>query len=72
MIVGVVTSQIESATQPSDYVLQDWKSAGLRKASAFRSFFVTLPKKSILATIGQVSPRDQKSIIGRIHSAMMT
>jgi mRNA interferase MazF len=36
--VILVTSQIDSATAASDYLLQDWKAAGLHRPSAFRAF----------------------------------
>jgi mRNA interferase MazF len=39
-------------------VLQDWQAAGLRVASVFRSFIVTLPPSANLVCIGQLSERD--------------
>jgi mRNA interferase MazF len=41
LIIGLITSQIATANNPSDILLQDWGSAGLRLPSAFRSFIVT-------------------------------
>lgn len=38
VVLGVLTSQTTSATGPTDYVLVDWATAGLTKASAFRAF----------------------------------
>ena len=52
IIVGLVTSQTSKATSPSDYLLQDWQSAGLRLSSAFRAFIVTLPASAMF-----ISPR---------------
>lgn len=42
IIVGLITTQT-TALGATDYVLQDWLLAGLRVASVFRSFIVTLP-----------------------------
>jgi mRNA interferase MazF len=56
VIVGLVTSQTAKATAPTDHLLQDWQSAGLRVPSAFRAFIVTLPQSSIVSTMGTLSP----------------
>jgi hypothetical protein len=36
VVLGLLTSQIASATGPTDYTLHDWSAAGLHSASAFR------------------------------------
>ena len=41
IIVGVLTTNIARATTPSDYLLQDYIRAGLRRPSAFRVFLAT-------------------------------
>ncbi len=47
VIAGIVTAQT-NALGSTDYILQDWATAGLRVASVFRSFIVTLPPSSNL------------------------
>lgn len=42
VIVGLLTTNIESATAPTDYTLKDWEAAGLHYPSAFRSYLLTL------------------------------
>jgi mRNA interferase MazF len=69
-VFAVVTSQVTTATTPSDYVLQDWAAAGLRQPSAFRSFLVTLPAASIVAVIGQLSDRDWQEVQARLRVAL--
>lgn len=61
VIVGLITTQI-TALGLSDYVLQDWAVAGLRVASVFRSFIVTLPPSANLVLIGHLSERDWKGV----------
>ena len=61
IIVGVLTSNVARATAPSDYLLQDWEAAGLRRRSAFRAFLLTLPA-SDARLIGHLSDRDWKEI----------
>lgn len=44
VIVGLITTRTTELSV-TDYVLQDWQLAGLRIASVFRSFIVTLPPR---------------------------
>ena len=57
VIIAVLTSQITSATKPSDYILRDWRQAGLHRSSAFRTFLNTVPKTSV-TEIGNLSSHD--------------
>lgn len=61
VIIGLITSQTKGLSV-TDYVLQDWQAAGLRVASVFRSFIVTLPRSANLVVIGRLSDRDWKGI----------
>jgi mRNA interferase MazF len=61
VIVGLITSQT-TALGVTDYQLQDWSTAGLRVASVFRSFIVTLPPSANLIHIGKLSDRDWKGV----------
>jgi mRNA interferase MazF len=57
VVLGLLTSQITGASQPTDHVLQDWRQAGLRRASAFRAFLVTMPADTV-RVIGRLSDQD--------------
>lgn len=70
VIVGLITSQTNKASTPTDHVLQDWQSAGLRVPSAFRAFLVTLPQSSIVSTMGTLSPADWTQVASRVKLAM--
>jgi mRNA interferase MazF len=61
VIVGLLTSQTQDATAPTDHILQDWSTAGLHRASAFRTFLATLPAK-VANRIGRCSDRDWQAI----------
>ncbi|KAB8332481.1 type II toxin-antitoxin system PemK/MazF family toxin [Scytonema tolypothrichoides VB-61278] len=69
VIVGLITSQTP-ALGATDYVLQDWTLAGLRVASVFRSFIVTLPPSANLVVIGHLSERDWKGVCGCVKVAI--
>jgi mRNA interferase MazF len=71
VILGIITSQTLSATTPMDYLLQDWAAAGLNRASAFRSFFVTLPATAV-RLIGHCSERDWEAIQTCLTRAITT
>jgi mRNA interferase MazF len=58
-----------SATTPMDYVLQDWRAAGLHSASAFRCFLATMPAASI-TTIGRLSDRDWQGVQALLRLAI--
>jgi len=70
IIVGLVTSQIAKATAPTDWLLQDWRSAGLRVPSVFRAFLSTLQQSSIVSTMGTLSPTDWNEVVVRVKLAM--
>ncbi|BBC26146.1 type II toxin-antitoxin system PemK/MazF family toxin [Pseudanabaena sp. ABRG5-3] len=61
VIVGLITSQTKNLGA-TDYVLQDWQLSGLRVASVFRSFIVTLPPSANFLIIGKLSEQDWKGI----------
>jgi mRNA interferase MazF len=69
VIVGLITSQTKGLGI-TDYVLQDWQAAGLRVASVFRSFIVTLPRSANLAVIGQLSEQDWKGVRACVKTAL--
>lgn len=70
VIVGLLTTQVASAVGPTDWALQDWKSSGLRRPTAFRSFLFTAPRIEVLAHIGRLSQTDWKAIQVCLNDAL--
>lgn len=70
VIVGLLTSQTAAALAPTDYSLQDWKSAGLRVASTFRCFLATLPLMVEPVIAGRLSERDWESVKERVKRSV--
>ena len=70
VILGIITSKIDFATASSDYLLQDWKTTGLRRPSAFRAFLVTLPRSAITARLGHLSEPDWRAVRERVKVAL--
>jgi mRNA interferase MazF len=69
-ILAIPTGQVQSATDPSDYCLRDWRQAGLHLPTAFRSFLITLPRDDIVAVIGRLSARDWAAVQSRLQKAL--
>ena len=70
VILGIITSKIDSATASSDYLLRNWKVAGLRRPSAFRAFLVTMPRSAIMARLGQLPETDWQAVRERVRVAL--
>lgn len=70
IIVGLVTSQTSKATALTDFLIQDWQSAGLRVPSAFRAFIVTLPRSAVVGTMGTLTRPDWNEVVKRVKLAM--
>jgi mRNA interferase MazF len=70
VIVGLVTSQLPNKPGSMDYILADWRFAGLNKPSAFRAFLVTLPRAAITSSIGRPSAVDLAAILKCVHRAI--
>ncbi|MBC7970599.1 MAG: type II toxin-antitoxin system PemK/MazF family toxin [Verrucomicrobia bacterium] len=69
VIVGLITTRT-IAPGITDCVLQDWQAAGLRVASIFRSFIVTLPPSANLVCIGQLSEQDWQRVWACVKVAL--
>jgi mRNA interferase MazF len=69
VIVGLITTQT-ATLGVTDYTLQDWAEAGLRVASVFRSFIVTLPPSANLVLIGHLSENDWKGVCSCLEVAL--
>ena len=72
IVVGLITSQVAATLGPTDCLLKDWSEAGLRVASAFRSFLVTLPPAANPVFVGRLSQRDWKAVRACVKIALAT
>lgn len=68
-VLMAITSQLRPSTAFGDLWLQDWRQAGLLKASAVKPVFATIDRRLILRRLGALSARDLaglRQVIGRI------
>lgn len=70
VILGVITSNTSSATTEFDYVLGDWRAAGLHSPSAFRAYFSMSTSKAV-KVVGKLSVRDWEKVQERIKKAIV-
>jgi mRNA interferase MazF len=69
IIAGLITTKIKNLSN-TDYVLQDWKEAGLHAASAFRTFIVTLSSSSKSVYVGHLSERDWRGVRKAVKASL--
>lgn len=70
VILAALTSNIASAVNPLDYVIQDWQSAGLRFATAFKPAISTIAPGLILHKVGRLSETDMAEITTRLRMSL--
>ncbi len=54
-----MTSQLNSTERIGDYLLQEWKEAGLPKATIVRMKFATVHESVIVKKVGRLATQDQ-------------
>ncbi|MGL4612228.1 MAG: type II toxin-antitoxin system PemK/MazF family toxin [Trueperaceae bacterium] len=69
VIAGLITTQTHKLIA-TDYVLQDWQEAGLREASIFRSYIVTLVPTTHIHRIGYLTKQDWHGICERMRLSL--
>ena len=70
LILGLLTTKTQKANSPTDWILQDWQTAGLHRETAFRSFVITLPKTQVYAQIGSLSAQDWQAVRQAVRAAL--
>lgn len=69
-VVGLLTGNLAQVRGPTDYILQDWSAAGLRRPSAFRVFLSTKPLSDVLSVVGKLTDRDWNEVQARLRLAL--
>jgi len=70
VIAGILTTKLAKATTETDYVLEDWKEAGLKYPTAFRAFIGTEWQDDIQKRLGVLSERDWREVQKRVLLAL--
>ncbi len=69
LILAIITSRVEDATTEFDCVLFDWQQAGLRSASAMRSYLFTVEQDEV-TKVGRLSEADWQAVRERLRLAL--
>lgn len=69
VIVGILTSKLPARLATTDYVLRDWKAAGLRVESCFRAYVLTIERNEV-SVIGRLSSQDWEAVRIRVGHAI--
>lgn len=70
LLLAFVSSQISQINPSLDYLLQDWKLAGLPKPSLVRPKLATINSSLIVHKVGKLSARDLLELDKRLRHAM--
>ncbi len=66
VILTIITSQITKSNAKTDYILEDWASAGLTKPSVMR-VYLGMKTPLELTEIGKLSDRDWSEVQKRLR-----
>jgi len=69
VILTIITSQIVKSNAKTDYVLKDWRAAGLNQPSVMR-VYLGMKTPAELTEIGQLSNRDWTEVQKRLQIAL--
>ena len=62
VIIMAITSKTHKTDDPGEYVIDDWKNAGLVKPSLMKPAISTIERKLIIRKLGGLSSRDMESL----------
>jgi len=70
LLLAYVSSQISKAVPPLDYVLTDWKIAGLPKVSFVRPKLASIEPALVVYQVGKLSAQDSLEVDRRLRQAL--
>jgi len=70
LLLAALTSKVATATGPFDYLLSDWRTAGLRYPSALKPALFTLDPARVIYRIGALTSADLAQVDQRLRRAL--
>lgn len=70
LILAAITSRVAAATGPFDYVLGDWRAAGLRFPSALKPVLFTLDPARVIVKVGALGAIDMAQVDQRLRQVL--
>jgi len=62
LVIMAVTSQIRPRPAYGEFLVRDWKKAGLVAPSAVKPVLATIEKRLVIKKLGQLQPPDVRSL----------
>jgi mRNA interferase MazF len=70
LLLAALTSRVAAATGPLDYLLGDWRIAGLHYPSALKPVLFTLDPARVVYRVGALTPADLTQVDQRLRRAL--
>ena len=70
LLLAALTSKVAAATGPLDYLLGDWRAAGLHYPSALKPVLFTLDPARVIYRVGALTPADLTQVDQRLRRAL--
>jgi len=70
LLLAALTSKVATATGPFDYLLSDWRAAGLRYPSALKPVLFTLDPARVIYRIGALTSADLAQVDQQLRRAL--
>ena len=62
IIIMAITGQTRSRIDIGEFLIEDWKSAGLLKSSAIKSAISTIEQRLVMRNLGKLSSKDLSAL----------
>jgi mRNA interferase MazF len=70
LILAAITTKTSAATGALDYILSDWRAAGLRYPSALKPVLFTLEPTRVIHRVGLLTTHDLAEVTQRLRLAL--
>ena len=70
LVIAQVTSRVSANSRAGDYMIQDWKEAGLPRPAMVRCRLATLQAALILRKLGTLSQQDLQPALSALRGAL--
>lgn len=72
LVIVAVTSQLRPTLGFGEFLVADWKGAGLIKPSVVKPVFATIEKQLVIRTLGRIAAPDQQALATTLRTLLGT
>jgi mRNA interferase MazF len=70
LVIVAITSQLRPRLGFGEFLVADWKGAGLLKPSVVKPVFATIEKRLVIRTLGQVTVADRQALTSALRTVL--